>query len=284
MTTGFRPGQPPAQSFEDGLLARRSGGHTTGRWRGRRSGVLAVIVVLIAALGVVVANMESRSQAPGWNEIFSESFDTPVGLGEFPGPAYESHWMSYDGFADTSGTGDYAPLKVISVHDGALDMNLHTSDGRALGAAPIPLINGQWGGQLYGRYVVRFKADSLPGYGAGWLLWPDSNDWGDGEIDFPEGGLDGTIYANQHCLGDPQAKCLAADTGVEFSSGWHTTMIQWLPSGVTYYLDGVQVAFSPESPSTRMHLVLQTATNGFVPAGSVHGHVLIDSVTISAWG
>ncbi len=192
--------------------------------------------------------------------------------------------MSYDGFEDTSGIGLYQPSDVISVHDGSLDMYLHTADGRPLGAAPVPLINGEWGGHVYGRYTVRFKSDALPGFGAGWLLWPDSNDWNEGEIDFPEGGLDGTIQANQHCIGDPEQKCLAVDTGVDFSGGWHTTTIEWTPSGVVYYLDGEVVGQSPESPSTPMHLVLQTATNGDKPDASVAVHVLIDSVTISAWG
>jgi hypothetical protein len=222
--------------------------------------------------------------AGGWREVFVENFDVPVALGDFPGPEYADRWMSYDGFEDTSGIGLYKPSEVLSVHDGSLDMYLHTKAGRPLGAAPVPLINGEWRGHLYGRYTVRFKTDALEGFGAGWLLWPDSNDWNEGEIDFPEGGLDATIQANQHCIGDPEEKCLAVDTGVEFSDGWHTTMIEWTPSGVVYYLDGRVVGTSPESPSTPMHLVLQTGTNGVKPHASVAGHVLIDSVTISAWG
>lgn len=244
-----------------------------------------MIVVLIAmgVAGVFLSDRQSAS-APGWTEIFAENFDTPVPVGKFPGAAYENRWMSYAGFADTSGVGWYDPDEVISVHDGALDMYLHTLNGRPLGAAPIPLVGGEWGGQLYGRYVVRFRSDNLPGYGAGWLLWPDSNVWAEGEIDFPEGGLDGEIHVNQHCIGDPETKCLSLNTEVAFSDGWHTTVIEWLPTGVRYFLDGVLVAISTESPSIPMHLVLQTATTGVVPDPAVQGHVLIDSVTISQWG
>jgi hypothetical protein len=243
--------------------------------------VTMAVVAIVASIGVF--GILERT-AGGWREVFVENFDVPVALGDFPGPEYADRWMSYDGFEDTSGIGLYKPSEVLSVHDGSLDMYLHTKAGRPLGAAPVPLINGEWRGHLYGRYTVRFKTDALEGFGAGWLLWPDSNDWNEGEIDFPEGGLDATIQANQHCIGDPEEKCLAVDTGVEFSDGWHTTMIEWTPSGVVYYLDGRVVGTSPESPSTPMHLVLQTGTNGVKPHASVAGHVLIDSVTISAWG
>jgi hypothetical protein len=52
---------------------------------------------------------------------------------------------------------------------------------------------------LYGRYSVRFKADPLAGFKIAWLLWPDSGVWPrDGEIDFPEGELDLTIYGAAH--------------------------------------------------------------------------------------
>ena len=129
--------------------------------------------------------------------------------------------------------------------------------------------------------IVRTLCDPLQDrYGAGWLLWPDSDIWAEGEIDFPEGGLDSTIHANQHCVGNPEEKCLAVDTGVEFSSGWHTTVIEWRPQGVVYYLDGTEIASSSESPAVRMHLVLQTATNGVLPDPAAEGHVLIDSVRI----
>jgi hypothetical protein len=246
------------------------------------------ITVLVVVLGglvalYMVADKRASQAADRWSVAFHEDFSTPVDRGNFPGPAYADRWMSYDGLADTSGVGMYTPDRVLSVHDGSLDLYLHTREGIPLGAAPVPLVGGTWGGQVYGRFEIRFRADSVPGFGAAWLLWPDSNLWAEGEIDFPEGGLDSTIHANQHCIGDPEQKCLAVDTGVEFSSGWHTTVIEWTPDGVTYLLDGREVGFSPESPTTPMHLVLQTATTGVLPDPGVSGHVLVDQVTISTW-
>jgi len=246
-----------------------------------RIAVAALAFLLIMVMVLVGLNFARNT--PRWTQTFVENFDSPVALGEFPGPDYEDRWTSYDGLEDTSGVGVYSPDRVLSVHDGVLDMYLHTSDGRPRGAAPVPLVDGHWGGQVYGKFAVRFRSDALPGYGAGWLLWPDSNEWQEGEIDFPEGGLDSTIYANQHCIGDPEEKCLAVDTGVRFSSGWHTATIEWTPDGVAYFLDGDLVGKADESPSTPFHMVLQTATTGELPHADIAGHVLIDSVAISSW-
>ena len=51
-----------------------------------------------------------------------------------------------------------------------------------------------WQRQAFGRFSVRFRSDPLPGYKAAWLLWPESDNWNEGEIDFPEGGLDSTMW------------------------------------------------------------------------------------------
>ncbi len=218
----------------------------------------------------------------GWKQVFAEDFNTPQAMGQFPGDAYGARWTSYNGFYDFRGIGFFDPARVISVHDGALDMYLHTANGIPLGAAPVPLVNGKWGGQIYGRYSVRFKADSLAHFGLGWLLWPDSGNWNEGEIDFPEGGLSGTIHGYTHCINDPSKNCAIINTNVAFASGWHTTTVEWTPGQIKYILDGNVLATTGNSPTTKMHWVLQTATTGIRPDVSTQGHVLIDWVTIDA--
>lgn len=223
-----------------------------------------------------------RGDLPGWRQVFVDDFATDAPLGTFlTNSAYKSKWTSYDGYGDTSGVGWYDPTRVLSAHDGVLDMFLHTENGRALGAAPIPLFDGRWSGQTYGRFSVRFRADPLPGYGAGWLLWPNSDNWDEGEIDFPEGDLDKHFWAHNHCVGDAARSCWSKDTKTSFTD-WHTATIEWLPGSVTFFLDGALLGRSDQAPSTRMHLVLQTATTGVRPAASTKGHVEIDWVSIWA--
>lgn len=222
----------------------------------------------------------------GWRQIFREDFTTEVPIGRFPGSAYSDKWEVYaDGWRDTAGNtengiGRYFPSKVLSVQDGVLNKSLRVENGVALGAAIMPKIPSY--GQTYGRYTVRFRADPVPGFKMAWLLWPDSDNWARGEIDFPEGDLGGTIQAFNHCIGSPQNNCFYADTDTRFTS-WHTATTEWQPGRITYLLDGRVVGTTTNSvPNTSMHWVLQTETcmGGCQPGPSARGNVQIDWVAM----
>jgi len=232
-------------------------------------------VVPVTAPASTAASAMPRGDLPGWRQVFSEDFSTPAALGSFPGRSYSAKWTGYDGFLDTAKRGAYAPGKVLSVHDGALDMFLHTENGRPQVAAPVPLVDGQWNGQTYGRYSVRFRSDPVAGYKTAWLLWPTDDDWNKGEIDFPEGSLNGTMNLFNHCPGDPSRNCFAAGTGTTYT-GWHVATVEWTPAGVTYALDGRTLGTSNVSPTHAMRWVLQTETDyGNTPANA-SGHLLVD--------
>jgi beta-glucanase (GH16 family) len=226
---------------------------------------------------------------PGWHQVFTDNFGTDVPLGSFPS-AVSSKWTSYDGFNDTHGTGFYAPKKVVSVNRGVMNIYVHTENGQHLVAAPTPIIPGHSGaydGLTYGRYAVRFRADPVAGYETAWLLWPDPDpthpggDWKNGEIDFPEGSLNGTINAFMHHRGDPTVQ-EEYHTGVTYSS-WHTAVIEWTPWSVKFYLDGTLVGNDTNTaylPNTPMHWILQTETAGTPPTDSAAGNVQVDWVSI----
>lgn len=217
---------------------------------------------------------------PGWKQVLREDFTGATSI--FPG-GYGTWWSSYNGFSDTSHKGWY-DQSIISVHDGVLDLNLHTQNGVPLGAAPIPLVNGQWGGQVYGRFSVRMKIDQpLPGYGAGFLLWPDSGNWNDGEVDFPESDLGENAKGYVHCLGNASVNCTWVDSGARYTD-WHTYTIDWTPWAINLLIDGNIIASNTDSvPSSPMHWVMQMATHGVTPDPSLDGHVLIDWATIYAY-
>jgi hypothetical protein len=219
---------------------------------------------------------------PGWHQIFTDNFATDVPVGSFPGPVYSSKWTAYpDGWQDTSKNGTYYPSKVLSVQNGVLNMYLHTENGVHMVSAPEPiLVPGSPGvGLRYGRYTVRFRADPVPGYKTAWLLWPDSENWPqDGEIDFPEGDLNSTIDAFMHREnGTSGASQDAYSTSATYTS-WHTATIEWLPSSLTFILDGQVIGTSTSQiPNTPMHLVFQTETSlsGPAPSDSAAGNVQI---------
>ncbi len=251
--------------------------------------ILATVIVVVAAALYIYTN-DKKSH---WQQIFSDDFSTAVPVGQFPGTAYKSSWTSYNGFADTSGHGKY-DSGILSVKDGLLDMYLHTQGQQPLTAAPIPLVNGIWGGQVYGRYEVRFRSDPLPGYKMAFLLWPDSNNWAEGEIDFPEIGdltAGNTLYANMYARGIVTERAPGASAGypsntAPVDTGWHTATIEWSPNDVTFLLDNVSLgSLTRGVPTTPMHWVLQveTAIDSPAPLADVAGHVQVDWVRIDRY-
>lgn len=223
---------------------------------------------------------------PGWRQIFADDFTEDIGLGNFPA-AVSSRWGAYpDGWQDTSHNGTYNATKTISISDGIMNIFLHTENGVHYVACPYPKLPGasSANGQLYGRYSVRFRADSLHGYKTAWLLWPDSETWPrDGEIDFPEGNLDGTIGAFMHRMngtsgGDQDGYSSSATYG-----DWHIATTEWTPTSCKFILDGITIGNSTSRiPSTSMHYVLQTETtlDGYEPDDSTQGNVQVDWVVV----
>jgi beta-glucanase (GH16 family) len=119
--------------------------------------------------------------------------------------------------------------------------------------------------QLYGRWIVRFRADAGAGYAPVVLLWPKGPWPADGEIDVAEVG-------NVHRRGAGENIHLATfrhfvhhqiPPSVDFTK-WHTMAVDWLPDHITFWLDGkpqwtVKRAVGDKNyiPSTPFHLALQ---------------------------
>jgi hypothetical protein len=225
---------------------------------------------------------------PGWKQVVAEDFTSPVALGSWATGSYAKRWFAYSGYADTTGRGWYDPAKVLSVKDGALDWYVHTEGGKPRVGAVVPVIPATGWGQTYGRYSMRFRSDSLENYKMVAMLWPDSDNWGEGEIDFMEvGELDwgNTVYTNFYPRGNTATATPGKPSGFRSNvradgTGWHVATAEWAPGSVTYWLDGVKLGTTTSSavPSTRMHLVIQveTAIGLPVPPASAAGHVQVD--------
>jgi beta-glucanase (GH16 family) len=226
-----------------------------------------------------------RSGLPGWRLVFVDSFNSRIPLGRF---GRSARWNPYPHpWRDTSRNGTYWPEHGLSAHDGVLDIWLHTEkvDGRDTHVvnAAQPVIPGVERGQLYGRYAIRFEADPVPGYKTAWLLWPDSGRRDEGEIDFPEGNLTGTISAFLHPLDARSPSDKSAFATRATYRGWHTAVILWAPGRCTFLLDGKVIGVVTDRvPDKPMHWVIQTETqlNGGPPPDDASGHVYIDWVAV----
>jgi Glycosyl hydrolases family 16 len=241
-----------------------------------------------------------------WHQVFADNFPSneDVALGStcgdstaFPHAANVStKWTAYPyGWKGTPTWGSYCPELTTSIHDGMMDIWLHsaTVNGTMLHLidAVEPRFSSGGGSQLYGRYVIRYEEPvSFPMFHLSWLLWPDSNVWpGDGEIDFPEGDTNqATTNAFMHYQGATsggQQDAYTAQTPI--SGAWHTAVIEWLPSRCTFILDGKTIGNSTSHiPDTSMHYVIQNGGSFGVttPNNTSQGHIYIDWVAIYARG
>jgi hypothetical protein len=230
-----------------------------------------------------------------WHQVWADDFNTNAPLGQFT-----SVYSNYDEYgpcwSDTSGNGWYYPDKVLSVLNGYLNYYIHSESGQcgstgSKGMVAAPLLcwassttcpgSPKLAVQVGGKYSARFRADSLAQYKTAWLLWPDDDVWSEGEIDFPEGTLDGTISAFMHYKGSPSQQD-AFDSTATYNQ-WHTASTEWFVNGtndsVTFILDGQVIGVSTTHiPNTPMHWVLQSETDlgGIAPGPATAGNIQID--------
>ncbi len=261
--------------------------------------LLAILTTAGFAVSLTACHSPSGEDMPvgdlaGWRQVMTEDFTLDAPQGSWGTECDHTHidyvgatgtqWRSYPRcFLDTYQGRPYRSDAVLSVHDGVLDFNLHQVDGQPAGANPSPILSTGTQYQTYGRYVARMRVTTPPSWGyAAWLLWPETEEWSDGEIDFPEGYLDGEVFGFTHCVGTPTVNCGAADTDGATFTDWHTYVTEWSPGRVRFLLDGdVVMDYVGEVPTVPMRWQLQTETNG--PAADEAGHVEVDWVTAYEW-
>ncbi len=160
-------------------------------------------------------NQMPRASTPGFRYVGGVDFRTNARAGAVARPqgdrtrtVYGRWLLPYGNWSGTHG-GQYRFQENVSVHGGVLDARFRTINGRNTGSAWIwkhPRATFRDYGFKYGAVEQRVKVvGGARGYGAANILWPDSERWGDGEIDFPEGEFSGKTYAYHHCLGSKRA-------------------------------------------------------------------------------
>jgi Glycosyl hydrolases family 16 len=218
---------------------------------------------------------------PGWTQTYAQDFNTPAALGKFastyPGIS------TYDGQKDTSGHGLYSPAKVLSVSNSSLDFYLHSENGQPLVATVMP---DGYKPHTYARVSIRYKADNIPGYKFVGMLWPVSDQWNEGEIDWPEGDLAGVVRPASAIPGTFSNGNMKFEVGPNSptdQTGWHVATTEWVKGAVRFYWDGQLIATDKQAvPTTPFRATLQAETaigEGATPTNS-SGHLDIDWITI----
>lgn len=111
----------------------------------------------------------------GWQQTLEEDFNVSATGTNFD-TLYGDSWY---GYGDGTG-GKYYNSQVVSAHNGVMDFSVDGNVGAAGAFGPL----GSCWGQTYGRYSMRFKATGMSHYQVAAMLWPTSDIWGDGEIDY----------------------------------------------------------------------------------------------------
>ena len=231
-------------------------------------------------------NQPPKGNLPAWKMIFCEDFKDDVATGDFPGKRYGNKWSVYpDGTGVTNNppTGKYYPSKVISVKNGILHEDLHVENGISMTAAISPVKDGEYLSRLYGKWSVRFRWVADSGYKYAWLLWPKSNQWNDGEIDFAEGHTNNTSAAFMHFEGAPRSQDKFKLPAIEMSE-WHTFSVEWAPGKISFIIDDSTFGISQRNqvPTKPMRMTLQSESCVDVscPSAPAKGLVEIDWIVI----
>jgi hypothetical protein len=262
--------------------------------------------------------------APGgsWWPIYREDFDAQVAEGGFvnhstddwylvDGMPYSRSLRSYpDGWATTHDLSVNFPSRTASVVSeamgahGVFRLRAHSAeiDGRtrALGGSFTPVIRPDAStdqlqvAQTYGRYTVRFRtvggyrSGSDPaagaGYGTAFLLWPASDRWAEGEIDFPEMAWGDRIAGFVHTIGKPSVTSTEFRAETTTEEGWNVATTEWTPGLLRFFLNGEEIArTTSDVPSTPFRWGFQSGGMLSTPPADVTGYLYVDSILIEAY-
>lgn len=206
---------------------------------------------------------------PNFRQVLVENFDTTANAN---GPMQATYTNSWQPFSE--GT-NYSPATQISAHDGVLDCALNgvTASGGSFGTAQ------DFSTRVGGKFSVRAKAVGGDGNGATVRLWPTSENWDEGELDYPQADFQASPLVRHHVMnqGDNSAAQLYG-TLVSWRD-WHIYSMEWVPGvSVKYYLDGALLTTITTNVPTTPHRYMFQVGGGGNP-----GNFYIDWVSIWAY-
>lgn len=232
---------------------------------------------------LVVTDMNVQTRAPigdigNWKQIYVEDFDanatTGTGAGSFQS-VYANSWYNY-----TDGTSNqYWNTRVMTASNSMMVANIDTVNGFA-GAFGAP---AQVFTRLYGKFTYRFRVIGGDGSGQAAMIWPSSNTWSDGEIDFPEANFEKNFSAHDHIMYGPDLSVdQPYDCQTDFRD-WHVASMEWTPTSVRHYVDDVfMTEVLHDIPMTNHRWTLQTAPNDY-PQNLKTGTYYIDWATFYSY-
>ncbi|MBY0311624.1 MAG: glycoside hydrolase family 16 protein [Phycisphaerales bacterium] len=214
----------------------------------------------LACSSIGAAAIAQQPSVPGyrlvWTEEFSGSTVSPTRWN------FENVAWPYNGEAQF-----YLPQNA-SASGGLLRIRAErqTFGGRQYTSARINTDNKFE--QQFGRFEARMKVPAGRGYWPAFWLLPASGAWPP-EIDVMEilGHQTSTVYMTQH-FGPTSAPANngGSFTGPDFAADFHDFAVEWSPSRIDWFVDGVlRFSTTTNVPQEPMYVVLNLAVGGFWP-------------------
>ena len=203
-----------------------------------------------------------------FKQVFTQNFGKAAAAKGAMASTYAKSWQPYP-----DGTGGmYWSGSQVSVRNGSMDVAL---DGKHGAAGTFGTPSGAWG-NVGGKFTVRARATGGTGNGAAFILWPTSNTWSEGEIDYPEANFESSPMLHHHSMRPgSEANAMSLSTNVSWRD-WHTYSIEWVPGkSVKYRLDSKVIKIvKKDVPRTPHRYMFQVGNWGAA------GHLYIDYVTM----
>ncbi|HEX3542169.1 MAG TPA: LamG-like jellyroll fold domain-containing protein [Acidimicrobiales bacterium] len=219
--------------------------------------------------------------AGGANLVFSDEFNTTsLNSSNWQTCAW---WSSTTCSITTNNEEELYTKNNVAVGNGALDLQARHQDAVAWNGSTYHYTSGMVSsggrsGQIvpgfsftYGYTEARVKVPKGQGLWPAFWLLPTDYSWPP-EIDAMEilGSQPNVVNMTYHYLNPAGAAASVGGTwtGPDFSAGWHTFGVDWEPSAIVWYVDGVErFRFTDASAITSkaMYLVLNLAVGGNWP-------------------
>lgn len=170
---------------------------------------------------------------------------------------------------NANGEQEYYAPDGYRVHNGHLDL---IAERRSMGGKPYTsgmiCSYGKFS-QMYGWFEIRAKFPKGKGLWPAFWLLPADNSWPP-EIDVLEilGHQLNKVYMTNHYVGESPDHTgdSGSFVGPDFSAGYHTFALQWTPTSLTWYVDGIP-RFHTEKyiPHVPMYILANLAVGGHWP-------------------
>ncbi len=263
------------------------------------------ILGLLGALAALISNttkdcfaMQTHEKIP--DSVKSVTVKPPIALGyhltfedEFKGTHLDTNkWIdSYPGGVRTHSNNEqeyYSP-QGYSVRNGHLILiaRKQEMDG-------MPYTSGMVASygkfqQEYGWFEIRAKFPAGKGYWPAFWLLPVDGSWPP-EIDVLEilGNEPDKVYMTNHYVGESGDHQGDGDSfqGPDFAKGFHTFAVQWTPTKLTWYVDGIErFQTTQHIPHQPMYVIANLAVGGSWPgmpdsATQFPGEMIIDYIRV----